>query len=589
MENQTTKKSLLSWITEYSASKKNYYISSVILAFLGVICSLVPYYFTGRIIEKLINGVNQFSGYQMDIINIFIFWTLRIIFHSFSTALSHKATFTVLANIRKALLIKLMKVPLGDVMSISSGSLKNIIVERVDSMETTLAHIVPEFTANLAAPFLLFIYICTISWKLALASLITLPVAFLCMAAVMKDSAERWENCVVKTKNLNDTAVEYINGIEVIKAFGKSESSYESFTKAAKEGAYCFIDWMKATIIYFTAAMAIAPATLLAVIPVGGIMYLNGHLAATEFIVVIILAMSLMTPLITVMSYGDDLTKANTIFEEIDDILKMKELSRPMQSLDYPKDTSISLKDIHFSYLKDKEILHGIDIEIKPNTVNAFVGPSGSGKSTIARLIASLWDADSGIIEIGGVNIKNMSLEDYNQQIAYVSQNNYLFNTTIRENIRMGNKNAGDEEVEEAAKKCGCHEFIMNLENGYETLVGNSGGHLSGGERQRVSIARAMLKDAPIIILDEATAYTDPENEALIQRSLARITSGKTLIVIAHRLSTIRDASQIIVVNNGQVDSRGTHEELLAMNGLYKKMWLAHIDGKDSDEEVYHD
>ena len=182
-----------------------------------------------------------------------------------------------------------------------------------------------------------------------------------------------------------------------------------------------------------------------------------------------------------------------------------------------------------------------------------------------------------------------MNLEDYNQQIAYVSQNNHLFNTTIRENIRMGNKNAGDEEVEEVAKKCGCHEFIMNLENGYETLVGNSGGHLSGGERQRISIARAMLKDAPIIILDEATAYTDPENETLIQRSLAQITSGKTLIVIAHRLSTIKDASQIIVINNGQVDSRGTHEELLAMNGLYKKMWLAHIDGKDSDEEVYHD
>ena len=213
-----------------------------------------------------------------------------------------------------------------------------------------------------------------------------------------------------------------------------------------------------------------------------------------------------------------------------------------------------------------------------------LVGPSGSGKSTIARLIASLWDVKEGSIQIGGVDLRNIAIADFSQMIAYVSQDNYLFNTSVRENIRMGKKGATDAEVEEAAKRCGCHDFIMALENGYDTIVGNAGGHLSGGERQRIAIARAMLKNAPIVILDEATAYTDPENEALIQRSIAQMVQGKTLIVIAHRLSTIRDADQIFVIKDGSVDSKGTHRELLGQNGLYKRMWDAHVSARDEAE-----
>ena len=260
-----------------------------------------------------------------------------------------------------------------------------------------------------------------------------------------------------------------------------------------------------------------------------------------------------------------------------------EELTRPEKSKSVPADCTIVLKDVTFGY-NDKEVLHGINMELKDGTVNAFVGPSGSGKSTVAKLVASLWDVKSGSITIGGTDIRNMSLEDYNRYIAYVSQDNFLFDDTIMENIRMGREGASDEEVIDAAKRCGCHDFIMGLENGYDTIVGGAGGHLSGGERQRIAIARAMLKDAPIVILDEATAYTDPENEAIIQSSVAKLVKGKTLIVIAHRLSTITDSDKIFVIKDGRVDSCGTHEQLLAKHGLYEQMWNAHVSVKDTAE-----
>jgi ATP-binding cassette subfamily B protein IrtA len=288
------------------------------------------------------------------------------------------------------------------------------------------------------------------------------------------------------------------------------------------------------------------------------------------------------------MSYSDDIAKMKTIIGEVTNVLSQEELNRPKSDKEKPKNYSVTLKNVTFGY-HEQEVLHGINMKIEEGTVNALVGPSGSGKSTIAKLIASLWDVKEGSICIGGVDIKNLSLEEYNKKVAYVSQDNYLFDDTIRENIRMGRMDATDKEVEEVAKRSGCHEFIMQLENGYDTVVGGAGGHLSGGERQRIAIARAMLKNVLIVILDEATAYTDPENEAVIQASVAKLVQGKTLIVIAHRLSTIADADKIFVVENGKIVEEGTHEELLNKGKLYKTMWDAHISVKDSKEgaEVY--
>ena len=567
----------------FAGRKKPLYISSVLLAALGVLCSVAPYIIMGNMIRELIDGNREWSYYLMQGGIMAAFWLARIILHSISTTCSHVATFHVLAEIRKEMCDKLSKLPLGFVKDTPSGSLKNIMVERLDSIETTLAHILPEFTGNLLAPLCVFIYMLTIDWRMALISLITLILALLCYCTMMIGYEQSYNNTVIKTKILNDTAVEYINGIEVIKAFGKAKSSYERFVIAAKEGANCFIEWMRSCNIPFSVAMILAPCTMVTVLPLGGLFVRNGSLAATDLIQIIILAVGLIQPIITCFGYSDDLARLKTIMGEVTSILTQSELERPETDQYTPADTSVTLENVTFGY-HEKEVLHGISMNIPAGTVNALVGPSGSGKSTIAKLIASLWDVKSGSIKIGGVDIRNLSLEEYNRTIAYVSQDNYLFDDTIRENIRMGRTGATDTEVEEVARKSGCHEFIMGLEKGYDTIVGGSGGHLSGGERQRIAIARAMLKDAPIVILDEATAYTDPENEAVIQSSVAKLVQGKTLIVIAHRLSTIADADNIFVINNGQIEEQGNHAELLAKGGLYKIMWDAHISVKDTVE-----
>lgn len=466
--------------------------------------------------------------------------------------------------------------PLGQVKDTPSGALKNIIVERVDSIETALAHVLPEFTANLLAPLAVFIYLLVVDWRMALASLITLALGLICYMGMLIGYKESWQNTIDKTKVLNDTAVEYINGIEVIKAFGKAQQSYEKFEKAAREGADCFVEWQRRCSGFFSPAMTLMPCTAIAVVPIGGWLYMQGTLSFAHLVMCLILSLGLISPLITAMSYTDDLAKVSTIISEVTGILSWDEMSRPEHAPKPVEEYSISLEHVTFAY-HDEEVLHDVTMEIKEGTVNAFVGPSGGGKSTIAKLIASLWDVGDGSIRIGGADIRDLPLAEYNRNVAYVSQDNYLFNETIRENIRMGNINATNEDVEEAAARCGCHDFVMGLEHGYDTLVGSAGGHLSGGERQRIAVARAMLKNAPIVILDEATAYTDPENEALLQSSIARLVQGKTLIVIAHRLSTIVDADHIFVIDHGTVAEEGTHEQLLAERGIYMRMWEAHI------------
>ena len=575
-------KGILDYIFQFAGEYKGAYIKSVVFAVVGVAFSLAPYALMGDMVKKLLSGEQDFNIYLREGLVMATFWILRVFFHTLSTKTSHKTTFKLIGNVRIALVDKLSRLPLGTVQGMPSGALKNIICERTDSMEPTLAHVVPEFTANLCAPIMLFIYILTIDWRIALLSLATLPVAGIAMVWMLKDSSVRFQRTQDTTKDLNDTAVEYIGGIEVIKVFGKVESSYQRFADAARKNSNSFIDWMYDCIIPFSLGMVIAPATLLAVLPIGAIFTMHGSLSLPDFIMTVILSCGLITPLITVMSYNDDVTKATSIFREISNILELPELERPEESMALPKNHGITLQNVHFGY-GDKEILHGIDLNIPDGSVIALVGPSGSGKSTIARLIASLWDVKNGSIKIGDVDIRDMSISDYNTQIAYVSQDSFLFDISVRENIRMGRPSATDVEVEEVSKKSGCYDFIMDLENGFDTVVGGSGAHLSGGERQRISIARAMMKNAPILILDEATAYTDPENEAIIQKSVSELSKGKTLIVIAHRLSTIIDSDQIVVIKTGNVEAKGTHTELLDSCRLYRNMWDAHIYAKDVD------
>lgn len=576
-------KSTFGWVFTFAGQKKSGYIASVCLAIIGAAFQILPFFVMAKVIGKLLAGNRDLPGYLQDCAVMAVFWLLRVLFHSLSTAQSHQATFAVLGNIRKQGLEKLAKMPLGDVQAKGSGELKNILVERVDSIEPTLAHVIPEMSSNAVVVVATLAYLFVLDWRMALSSLITLPLGMVFFMLMMAGYNKNYARTVTATNTLNDTAVEYIGGIEVIKVFGKAKSSYEKFVVAAKECAQSYIDWMNKSNFYFTFAMNIMPATLLTVLPIGGLLMKAGTLVPEKFVLIVILSMGLVTPLIGCMKFTDDLAKVGTIIGQVTDILMASELPRPEEDVETPKDHTVELHDVHFGY-EDTEVLHGVNVTFREGTVNALVGPSGSGKSTVAKLIASFWDAGSGSITVGGTDIRNISAQHYHKLVAYVSQDNFLFDNTVRENIRMGRPDATDAEVEQAAKDCGCYDFIMKLENGFETQVGGGGGHLSGGEKQRISIARAMLKNAPIVILDEATAYTDPENEAIIQESVAKLVRGKTLIVIAHRLSTIVDADQIVVVNDGHIEAAGTQAQLLTSCPLYRELWNAHVASRDSVE-----
>ncbi|MBQ8055095.1 MAG: ABC transporter ATP-binding protein [Lachnospiraceae bacterium] len=583
MDENRKSQSPIAWVLGQTGDHGGQYVLSVILAIIGVAFSVAPYFVVVGIVQGLMDGQQDFAFFLGKCLIMAALWMGRVLFHALSTATSHRATFAVLGEIRKRCTEKLARMPLGTVLTQSSGALKNTLVERIDSIETTLAHIVPEFTANLLVPVIIEIYIFTIDWRMGLASLVTVPIGMFSYALMMLGSGDFYQHTITATKALNDTAVEYINGIQVIKVFGKTKSSYDRFVHDAYEAAHSFIDWMRASILPMTFAMVVMPSTMVSVLPIGGLLVKNGSLSPQDFVMVIILSVGLITPFVTLMSYSDDIRTMGTIFGEVRAILDAPEMVRPEEGK-APEKNDLELKDVHFSYHQDadSEVLHGVSMKIPEGSFVALVGPSGSGKSTIARLIASLWDVTGGSISIGGKDIREIPQEAYADKVAFVSQDNYLFNMTVRENIRLGRPSATDAEVEEAAKMSGCHDFIMSLENGYDTMVGSYGGHLSGGERQRISIARAMLKAAPVVILDEATAYTDPENEAVIQRSVSKLTEGKTLIVIAHRLSTIVDADRIYVVKDGQIHEKGTHEELLAHHDLYEKMWNAHMEVKDN-------
>ena len=562
-------KSTFGWIFTFAGQKKSGYIASVCLAVAGAVFQILPFFVMAQIIGKLLAGNKDITGYLADCAVMAVFWGLRVLLHALSTAQSHKATFAVLGNIRKQGLAKLSRMPLGDVQAKGSGELKSILVERVDSMEPTLAHVIPEMSSNAVLVLATFVYLLALDWRMALVSLITFPLGMVFFAMMMAGYNKNYARTVAATNTLNDTAVEYIGGIEVIKVFGKAKSSYEKFVAAARECAQSYIDWMNKSNFYFTFATNIMPATLLTVLPIGGLLMKAGTLAPEKFVLIVILSMGLITPIIGCMKFTDDLAKVGTIISQVTDILTAAELPRPETDEETPQSSTVALHNVRFGY-GDTEVLHGIDLIFRVGTVNALVGPSGSGKSTIAKLIASFWDVGSGSITVGGADIRNISAGHYNRLVAYVSQDNYLFDNTVRENIRMGKPDATDDEVERAARSCGCYEFIMGLENGFDTIAGSSGGHLSGGEMQRISIARAMMKDAPIIILDEATANVDPENEKELMDAISELTHEKTVIMIAHRLKTVRSADQIIVVDKGRIVQRGTHKELMQADGIYR-------------------
>ena len=584
MEEKQKENTAIKFIGEHTKPYRGSLILSVVLAIISVLLGLVPYIGASIIIKELINGSREFDFYIKWVLIALAGHLLKVLFSIISTGISHKVAFKTLSDIRLKIMKKLSKVPMGFLLNTPSGKLKDTIVDLVEKMEITFAHIIPELTANFLGPIFLFIYLLYLDWRMALASLITVPIGMFCMKLMMRDYKEKYAGSVKINNEMNNAVVEYIGGIEVIKAFSQSASSYGKFSSAVKSNAAYYYNWMKSCMIESASGKVIFPAVLISVLPIGFLFFASGSLTGANFITIIILSMGIIDPIVDAMAYLDNLAIAGTTIEIVQDIFDWSELNRPEEGL-MPSKNDIEFKNVKFSYDgTDEYIIDDISLKIPSNKLTAFVGHSGSGKSTLARILAGLWDVDSGSITIGGIDIKHISQKDLSDKIAYVSQDNFLFDETIIDNIRTGNINATDEMVKEAATKAGCNEFINSLPDGYNTFVGSRGGHLSGGERQRVSIARAILKNTPIVILDEATAYVDPENEEIIQSSINELVKGKTIIVIAHRLSTIKDADQIVVIDKGKIDNLGTHEELLKKSKIYNSMWKAHIGGKEGNE-----
>ena len=556
--------------------------TSVFIASIGVIAGIVPYIAASRILVELLKGNEDFKIYSLWLGIGLLSYILKSFLYSMALSVSHKATFSVLKDVRLRMLEKLPKMPLGEIISVPSGNFKQIIVDQVESMEKPLAHLLPEMTSNLLGSLSIFIYLLFLDWRMALLSLVSIPVGMLFMGLVMKNYAVQYEGSVKVNREMNSAIIEYVNGIEVIKTFNQDKRSYAKYKDKVIANARYFYEWMKSCQLPVSLSKNISPTTMITVLPFGWYFYISGSLSAEVFISVIILSLGIAGPLLETINFVDGLAKIGTIANSINLILEGKEQEHSDREVTIQQ-YNIDLQNVKFGYEEEKEILHGISLNIKEGTTVAFVGPSGSGKSTLAKLIAGYWDITEGNINIGGYNLNEIPLKQLYSLTAFVSQDNFLFNESIRENIRMGNPSASDKEVEDIAKKSGCHDFIMKMEHGYDTVVGSSGSHVSGGERQRISIARAMLKNAPIVILDEATSYIDPENEVIIKQALSKLIKDKTVIIIAHRLSTITDAEQIFLIENGKLVSYGKHDELLEGCELYRNMWNAHIGTKDGE------
>lgn len=569
-------------LKKYVKENKIQYFISVLFAILGVISNLFVYIILSDLIISLIDGNQDLNYYMQKICLIFFCLLIKEIFMSLSTMISHKVAYQIIRDIRKNLMEKLFKMPLGDILNESTGKLKDIIVNQVDNTETTLAHIIPEMTANLVGPVILFIYMLVLDYRLSLISLVPLVIGGFFMSGPMKRMKVKFPQAVKIGQDMNNSIVEYINGIEVIKTFNQGEKSYKKYSENVYKKANYYYNWMGENTRDYAISMSIAPVGILTIIPFGLYLLMKGSLDGGVFLTLIILSFGTIQNIMRVMTFEDDLGRISTIFGEIKNILSGRELSHESKNKDI-KDYNIELKNVDFSYEKDRQVLNNLNINIKEASTNALVGESGSGKSTIAKLIAGFWDTDAGSISIGNVDIKDMSLEKLSSLISFVSQDNFLFDMSIKDNIRIGNKEASDEEIIEVCKKSACHDFIMNLSDGYDTKVGEAGGHLSGGERQRISIARAMIKNVPIVILDEATSYIDPENEALIQDAISELVKGKTLIVIAHRLKTIINVDKIFVIKNGELVAQGNHDELLQSSEDYLNLWETALKGEKND------
>ncbi|TPR57414.1 ABC transporter ATP-binding protein [Enterococcus sp. OL5] len=584
MENQTVLK-------KYLIRKKNLLISSAFFATISTLMQFVPFYCIYKIIELLMLGdyTAQSLMYwgMLSILSLIV----SLIFLYASSMCSHIAAFNILYEIRMDLLGHLTKVPMGYFTQHSSGQMIKTIDQAVEKMESFIAHQIPDIVSAIIFPVIYLGLMIGIDWRLGLVSLFPIIVGgglyIMLMGKTLKDNTVKQYHDSLEEMNSN--GVEYVRAMPAVKVFNLSVNNFKRFHQSIQDYRTLVVAWTKnfrGGYIWFTTLIT---SVVLFVLPFGAYLISqdpqNTNLSLTVMLFVI-LSSGTNAPFMKLMFAASTFSNVSEGVQRVDQMFAVKVVEEKNTDRMFGNN-GISYENVHFSYTKDTPILKDINFELKPNTMNALVGPSGGGKSTIAQLLLRFYDVDQGSIKIGNLDIREVSIDTLMNQVSFVFQDVTLFNDTIEANIRMGNKDISFDEVKRIAKLARCHEFIKVLPNGYNTKIGEKGIFLSKGEAQRISIARALLKNSPILVLDEATAYADAENEVYIQQAINELVVGKTVLIIAHRLWTIQHVDQILVCNEGVIEQVGTHEELLRKNDLYAKLWKINTETKEWGASSY--
>ena len=522
-------------IKPYMGSYVRYTYAALAAMFAGLIASAVPFFMVYRIINPLLDGETVSAGYiAVHIAVIFACELAYAILYVWGLKFSHISAYNTLKNIRISLQKKLERQPLGAIHDMGNGKIKKLFADDIDQVELLIAHAIPEGISNLSMALIAMICMFLADWKLALLALCSLPLGMFAMGMMFKAGMARMNAYYAASAKMNATIIEYVNGMEVVKVFGRDGESYRRYEKNIKDYRDFTLAWYKVCWPWMALYSAILPCVALVMLPVGTLLVINGASTLANLVLVLCLSLSVGTPLLKALAFAGKIPQLGYKIDEIEKAMD----NEPLKSNDNQfigNSYIVKFDDMHFAY-KEQEVLHGVSLELGEGTLTALVGESGSGKSTLAKLLVHYYDISGGRITIGGQDITDMSIEALNDNISYVSQEQFLFNTTLYENILIGKPDATRDEVLSGAEKAQCNEFLERLPDGIDTIAGDGGKQLSGGERQRISLARAILKNSPVIVLDEATAFIDPENEEKMNAAIAEIIKGKTVLVIAHRL-----------------------------------------------------
>ena len=573
----------LKFLLKLSGQHKIKLIISAMFSIISTTLSAIPYLLVYSIILELFNREISYNKIQSLVFIAILFIVLGVVARILSGIFSHISAFNILYKIRIDLIEHMSKLNMGFFKKNMTGKLKKIINEDVEKLENFIAHQIPDLSSAFATPLIFLGIMFYFNWQLSLVLFIPIILGILAQSGMFKNYMGKVDHFYKLVAKLNSTIMEYINAMNVMKAFNLTAKSFKDYRDNTQEYADYWIELTELAVPYYSAFLCLVDTGLLFIIPIGGIMLLNGKITISVYILFLLMSTIFLNSLRTLFELSESLSFLLKGMEKIIEIFNEKE--QKSGDISFPEHFSESLKyeNVTFAYNKAK-VINNFTLTIRAGTTTALVGPSGSGKTTIGLLAGRFWDIDEGKITIDGTDIKDISYESLMDNVSFVFQDTFMLHDTIYENIIMG-KNYTREEVENAAKKAQIHDFIMSLPDRYETKIGEGGVKLSGGEKQRISIARAILKNTPIVILDEVTSYSDIENEAKIQSALKTLLKGKTALIIAHRLYTIKNADNIVFMKKGQITEQGTHEELLRNKGDYWHLWSLYNEN-DLEKEV---